>query len=137
MGYYFKSMLVNTAAICGAILGIWAFVEAFDLPRPPSRATAKDWIKIVSDKLDTEIGRVDKTQQSTATILRDIQLQQNDTRRESVRREKFDKETELTKPDVAPITRSLLKQRIDQLGDDEKKIEREREFLEAERWKKN
>lgn len=88
-------------------------------------------------KYDPDIARLDKVAQSTATILRDIQLQQNQARKESVRREKFDKEVEITKPDVPVQTRSMLRQRLDQLNDDEENLKREREFLEKQRWDKN
>ena len=62
----------------------------------------------------------------------DNQLQLNTVQRNLLRKEKFDRDIELTKDPASPV-RSILQQRLDQIHDELDNIEKEREELRKEK----
>lgn len=65
----------------------------------------------------------------------DNQLQLNTVQRNLLRKEKFDRDIELTKDPASPV-RSILQQRLDQIHDELDNIEKEREELRKEKAQK-
>lgn len=65
----------------------------------------------------------------------DNQLQLNTVQRNLLRKEKFDRDIELTKDPASPV-RSILQQRLDQIHDELDNIEKERDELRKEKAQK-
>ena len=111
--------LLGTSVV--GVMGISAGYVAIDGPIP------------ASTKFVLAQSELHKTQNKELNVrVIDQQLQLNMVQRNLLRKEKFDRELELSR-DVAGPVRSILQQRKDQIEDELDTIEKEREVLRKEK----
>lgn len=115
-----QSLLDNAKVIGGCVTAVGAMCGGYIAIDGPVPAT-KHYVITQNEGLKSRVI--------------DNQLQLNTVQRNLLRKEKFDRDIELTRDPASPV-RSILQQRLDQIHDELDNIEKEREDLRKEKAQK-